>query len=84
MSARIFVHPRCVPYAPAQGAMIAALEPAGITAETHMIGPATRRGYHEMVRLVSGDVRGFATYERCDGVRFTYNATSRPEPTEAA
>lgn len=74
MNARIFVHPRCVPYTPAQVAMLAALEPAGITAETHMIGPANGKGYHEIVQLISGKVYSFATYERCDGTRFTYNA----------
>ena len=84
MSARIFVHPRCIPYAPAQGAMLAALEQAGITADTHMIGPPSPKGHREMVRLICGDVQGFATYERCDGSRFTYNASPRPEPTEAA
>ena len=84
MSARIFVHPRCIPYAPAQGALLASLGRVGITADTHMIGPASKKGFHEMVRLICGDVHGFATYERCDGTRFTYNATPRPEPTEAA
>ena len=85
MSARIMIHPRCVPFTPAQGALYSALEPVyDLSAMVFFQHPSRRPGSRvELVRVVSGDINGYAMYERCDGVRFAYTRGTT-QPTEVA
>lgn len=79
MNARIFIHPVCVPYTPMQNALLITLGAVGMGADTHLIGPPSARGTRELVRLVDGELSGRATYERCDGSRFAYDANPPKE-----
>ena len=85
MTARIFIHPRCVPFTPAQGALYATLDPVcdlnKMVFFQHLRGE--RAPVFELVKVVGGNPLGYAMYERCDGVRFAHTA-GQPASPEAA
>lgn len=82
MSARIFVHPRCM-NGPAFGSLVAALDAVGMDTSNVNIGPENKRGHRELVRLVAAHDNG-GMYERMDGTRFLHRTGSlAPEPTAA-
>lgn len=84
MAARIFIHPRCVD-GPASGALTACLQEHGYDTDKISIGPASKRGYAELVRLHAPDADGTLNLERMDGVRFTYRPPNPfPFPPSAA
>ena len=82
MSARIFVHPRCVD-GPANGALFATLDERGINMDNIRIGPLLAGHHRELVRYISDDA-GVTTYERMDGTRFNYREHISSPPMGAA
>lgn len=69
--ARIFVHPRCLA-GPASGALTAVLQEHGYDINKMSVGPGSKQGHHELVRLHTTDPDGTLNLERMDGVKFTY------------
>lgn len=80
MSARLYIHPRCL-HGPAWGAFQATLEERGYDFAKTLVGPASAKGYCELVRFVEqvGDVM---TLDRMDGTRITHRL--QPEGGRAA
>ena len=66
MSARVFIHPRCL-QGPAHGALLATLEAIGLNGQRLSIYAPGRRA--ELVRVV-GEQPGGVMFERFDGHRF--------------
>ena len=79
MSARVFVHPKCIPAGAAQDALNATLETAGYDMAKTFIGPETAHKNREIVRMIDTRADGTIEFERMDGVRFLHNL-----PPEAA
>jgi hypothetical protein len=71
MSARVFVHPRCL-MGPALGALQAGLETRGFDMHTLVIGPQLPG--HTACELVryKHEIDGMTTFERLDGTTFEY------------
>ena len=76
MTARIHIHPLCVPPGPRQDSLQEHLCSAGIT-DTY-IGPASPKGYRELVRKVSDNPDSTTTYERMDLTRFVHGVPTEP------
>jgi hypothetical protein len=73
MSARIYVHPRCVTDTQARETFQATLAERGWDLErAALIGPPVRRKHHELVRIVCEHEDGSHTYEQGDGVQFRH------------
>ena len=72
MSARVFVHPRCVPDGEANTRLCETLAAHGFDLDTVMIGPRDFRGRCELVHLREMHVDGSARYERMDGTQFIH------------
>ena len=72
MTARIHIHPLCVPPGQMQDSMQETLMRAGF--EDLMIGPPTLRGFRELVRKT-----GEYEYTRMDGTSFTHGEPVTPE-----
>ena len=72
MTARLFVHPTCVPPGHGQDLLHARLLDLGLT--DLMIGPASPRGYRELVRRDAEP----GWYTRMDSSRFFYAEPSGP------
>lgn len=70
MSARVFVHPRCMG-GPALGALEAYLRERGFDMEHLFIGPLHASGAAELVRMINKTGPALLL-ERLDGKRFTY------------
>ena len=87
MAARIFIHPRCVA-GPASGALSAHLQEKGYDLDKVSIGPVSKRGHAELVRVHDADPNGTLNLERMDGTRFTYRPLNplnlTPHPPVAA
>ena len=79
MSARVFVHPKCIPAGAAQDALNATLETAGYDMAKTFIGPETTHKNRELVRKVEDRLDLSVVFERMDGTRFVQNP-----PPEAA
>ena len=72
MTARLLLHPLCVPPGPRQDLMHDTLCKAGY--DDLMIGPASLRGYRELVRKT-----GNYEYTRMDGTVFLYGEPEEPK-----
>ena len=70
MTARILLHPLCVPAGPRQDLVNDALHEAGYSGI--LIGPPSPKGYREIVQHVSDNPDGSVTYSRMDGDRFVH------------
>lgn len=71
MSARIFIHPRCLS-GPAAGALYAGLEARGMNLEGLVIFPVLpKQVAHELVRQIAC-TDGHGVYERMDGSQFDH------------
>lgn len=79
-SARVIIHPRCLS-GPAVGALEAVLRAHGFAAGELAVGPPSKRGYCDLVRLVDKD-DDLLTLERMDGYRFRHRI--KPEDPQAA
>lgn len=74
MSARVFIHPRCLS-GPAAGALYAGLEGRGMNLEGLVIFPVPpKQVAHELVRQIAC-TEGHSTYERMDGSQFDHYST---------
>lgn len=74
MSARVYVHPRmCDVQAVAYGAFLAMLQEQGFDLDTMCIGPASPRGFRQLMRIIGEKEPGVMTYERMDGSRMDYD-----------
>ena len=82
MSARIYIHPRCVE-GPASGALAAHLQEQGYNLDKISVGPANAKGRHELVRLHEPSPDGTLNLERMDGVRFTHKPSGPFLPSVA-
>lgn len=67
MTARIYVHPRCITSEPAHHAMQDTLAAVGFDLTRMVIGPATPKGHRELMTLVSTEPDGSHIYRRMDG-----------------
>jgi hypothetical protein len=76
MTARILVHPLCVPAGPRQDVLCDTLVSAGLI--DTFIGPPSPKGYRELVRKVSDNPDGTTTYSRMDGSRFVHGVPNCP------
>ena len=77
MSARVFVHPRCIS-GPAAGALAAYLQERGYDMPkwgSFMLGSKL----HELCRIISEATDGTMMLERGDGVQFEFNPNPQPE-----
>jgi len=83
MTARIFIHPRCV-QGPASGALSAHLQANGYDLNQLSVGPMSKRGYCELVRLHGTDSDGLMHLERMDGGKFDYRPNTFPPGGNAA
>ncbi len=70
MSARVYVHPRCLA-GPCFGVLQMNLEERGFDMARTLIGPPSAKGYCEVVRFVS-EREGHMTMERLDGTQFEH------------
>lgn len=71
MSARVFIHPRCLS-GPAAGALYAGFEERGMNLGGLVIFPVPpKQVAHELVRHIA-EADGRTTYERMDGVQFDH------------
>lgn len=75
MSARVFVHPRCLA-GPAMGALQAMLEERGLDPAVVMIGPPSPKGHCELVRQTAR-AGNRLTLERFDRTQFEYDCTEK-------
>ena len=82
MSARIYIHPRCVE-GPASGALAAYLQEQGYNLDKVSVGPASKRGYAELVRLHPPSPDGTLNLERMNGGRFTHKPSGPFLPSVA-
>ncbi len=82
MSARVFVHPRCVEGV-GLGALCANLEAHGYDVTRVFVGPEDKKGRRELVRAIEVLPDFGAVFERMDGTRFTHYA-GRPAPAPTA
>lgn len=82
MTARIHVHPLCVPAGPRQDVLHGAMLDAGY--DDVMVGPPSPKGYRELVRKVSDNPDGTTTYERMNGDRFVHGVPNCPVAPRAA
>lgn len=81
MTARVLIHPRCL-NGPAFGALEAVLQDKGFQPGEMAVGPPSRKGYCDLVRLI--DRAGtLLTLERLDGHRFQYRERGEPAPEVA-
>ena len=71
MSARIFVHPRCLSGSPSN-TFTAILQERGYDINKLSVGPASKKGHHELVRILGTELCGMMHLERMDGVKFDY------------
>ena len=83
MTARLFVHPRCVT-GPASGALAAELEKRGYDMTKTLVAPASLKGHFELVTLIGEEPDGSTRYERGDGTQFAYKARETKGPGRAA
>lgn len=84
MTARVLIHPRCLS-GPAAGALDAVLQAKGFQPGELAIGPASAKGYCDLVRLIDKQA-GVMTLERMDGFRFQHrghNVELDPAPEAA-
>ena len=70
-SARVFIHPRCLS-GPASGTLTAILQERGYDINKLSVGPASKKGHHELVRILGTEPGGMMHLERMDGVKFDY------------
>ena len=77
LSARIFVHPRCLS-GPASGALSACLQEHGHDLNKLTIGPANHKGHCELVRLLETRPDGSLQLERFDGFQFNHAPNTLP------
>lgn len=80
MSARVFVHPRCVE-GPAAGALAAHLQNQGYDITKVVAGPPNARGHHELVRILEHSAEGLRL-ERFNGTAY-FHKTGDPAPEAA-
>ena len=81
-NARVLVHPRCFD-GPARGALEAHLQARGFDIATTAIGPPSKKGHCDLVRLVSRSETELVL-ERMDGVLFKHPVAGvQPEPEAA-
>ena len=80
ISARIFVHPRCV-QGPAAGALAAHLQGLGYDVNKVVAGPLNAKGHCELVRIINEGPLALAL-QRFDGTQFIH--TKVPDAPEAA
>ena len=84
MTARVFVHPRCLD-GPASGALGAYLQDRGFDMERTVTGPPNARGHCELVHLVEKGPLAM-TLRRFDGTEFihkTGQVAPPPDPRAA-
>ena len=80
--ARIFIHPRCLA-GPASGALTADLQGRGYDLNKITIGPASKKGHCELVRLLQVDPSGLLHLERMNGEKFDYQPVQPLSPVAA-
>lgn len=81
MSARIFIHPRCME-GPAFGALQVTLEKAGYDMQRTVIGPSDGRGRRELIDIAWVEANGTMVYRRGDGTVFSHTP-GQPAPEAA-
>jgi hypothetical protein len=82
MTARVFIHPRCV-QGPAAGALAAHLQSQGYDVEKVVCGPSDARGRYELVRLLEDGPLGMRL-ERFDGTQYLHKKGQPAPQPEAA